>query len=82
MEKEFSTCERCGKVINYGEAYVSISRSIEQAEYSIATDETSIQVIDAISILMLCGACGNGFDPNKIHKIIKAIPQNGNSNQN
>jgi hypothetical protein len=74
MKRQYSTCDRCGKVIYYGNAFVSINRYIEQAEFSIARNRVEIQPIDSFQILTLCGACGNLFDVQTISKIIKTLP--------
>jgi len=80
---EFIQCDRCGESINYGSAHISITRSVERAEYSIATDETTISVIDAVQVISLCADCGNKFNADNIKKIIKAIPHNSSrDNQN
>lgn len=80
---EFIQCDRCGASINYGSAHVSITRSVEQAEYNIATDETTISVLDSVQVMSLCGDCGNKFNADNIAKIIKAIPSNSSgSNDN
>ena len=82
MSKKFSECDRCGKVINYGNAYVSISRNVEQADYKLATDSTTITVIDSLEVYTLCGICGNRFDANTISKIINAIPPDSSNKMN
>ena len=74
MREQFSICDRCGKVIYYGNAFVSINRYIEQAEFSIARNRVEIQPIDSFQILTLCGSCGNLFDVEMLSKIITTIP--------
>jgi hypothetical protein len=70
----YTTCDKCGKEIDYGNAYVSIARNIEQAEHIFATDKDEVAVIDSELLLTLCGSCGNTFHYDVIAKIIKTIP--------
>jgi len=74
MNEKFTECDKCGKPIMLGNAYVSITRNIEQAEYDLISDEEEIQVIDSEQIITLCGKCGNAFDTDKLERIIKNIP--------
>lgn len=79
MSEYFSECSRCGKPIYYGNAYVSIVRNIEQADFELTINQPEITVIDSNEIIVFCGSCGNSFNTDTIAKIIKAIPteQNG-----
>lgn len=79
MNKQFTQCWRCGKAIYYGNAFVSISRNVEQADYELATDKIEIQVIDSEEIITLCGSCGNSFDANTIANIITSLPSSPSS---
>lgn len=74
MDTEFTECCRCGKVINYGSAYVSIVRNVEQAEFDLVTNDVEIEVFNSDEIISLCGTCGNSFDTDAIANIIKVIP--------
>ena len=76
MGKEFSSCDRCGKVIDYGNAHVTISRNVEYAELVIATNQKEIQVIDSEVIFTLCAHCGHSFDARTIAAIIISLPPN------
>jgi hypothetical protein len=69
-----SACDRCGKPIPKGSAYVCISRSIEQIEHNIAGNQDEAQVIDAEIIIALCGSCGNKFDTASLRKLVELIP--------
>ncbi|MBZ5857610.1 hypothetical protein [Flavihumibacter profundi] len=69
-----SACDRCGKPIPKGSAYVCISRNIEQIEHNIAGNEDEVQVIDAEIIIALCGSCGNKFDTGALQKLVQLIP--------
>lgn len=69
-----TTCDRCSKPIPKGNAYVCISRSIEQIEHNIAENQDEVQVIDADIIIALCGSCGNKFDTASLQKIVALIP--------
>lgn len=74
MAKKYTECSRCGKVINYGNAYVSIVRNVEQAEFDLATNSEEIEVINSDEIIALCGSCGNSFNADTIANIINAVP--------
>jgi len=81
MDKIFTKCGRCGKIINYGNGYVSIVRNVEQADFSIVTNNDEITIIDSQEIITLCGSCGNSFNADTIGQIINTIPTD-NSNIN
>ena len=74
MDKKYTECSRCGKAINYGNAYVSIVRNVEQAEFDLATNSEEIEVINSDEIIALCGSCGNSFNADTIANIINAVP--------
>lgn len=59
---DYDYCETCGKLIQKGNAYVSITRNIEQIEHNLIENEDEVQVIDSVELIRLCGACGNMFD--------------------
>lgn len=74
MSKKYTACSRCGKVINYGNAYVSIVRNIEQAEFDLASQREEIDIIHSEEIITLCGTCGNAFNADTIANIINSLP--------
>jgi DNA-directed RNA polymerase subunit M/transcription elongation factor TFIIS len=76
MSKAYTTCDKCGKEIHYGNAYVSVQRNIEQAEHNFVNNEDDVQVIDSELLLTLCGSCGNKFHFDILAKLIEAIPIN------
>ena len=80
--KEYTSCHRCDKVINFGDLHVTINRAIEDAEYSIATNETFTNVIDSIQITTLCGTCGSSFNTRTLKKLILSIPLNKRGRKN
>lgn len=82
MKQLLCECARCESPINYGEAYISVARNIEQANLDLATNYASITVIDSVEIITLCAHCGNAFDADAISKIVKAIPDNSNIGSN
>ncbi len=55
-------CERCGKHIPKGSAYVCFTKNIEQIEHSIPDNQDEITIIDSEMLIALCGSCGNKFD--------------------
>ena len=73
-------CERCGKTIHQGSAYVCLTRNIEQIEHSIANNEDEIQIIQSDPLITLCGSCGNMFDTETLVKLIRLTP--GGKSQN
>jgi hypothetical protein len=75
--KKYTNCDRCKKPIYYGNAYVCITRSIEQADFDIAKNREEITVIDSEEIITFCGSCGNMFDQHTIGNIINSIPTDG-----
>lgn len=80
MNDIVSECDRCGKLIPTGSAFVCITRSIEQIEHSIASNEDVAEVIQADILIALCGTCGNKFDTDTLVKLIQVTPGRDNSN--
>ncbi len=78
MEEIIMICDRCGKEIPSGSAYVCITKNIEQIEHSIATNVDEIQVIQSDQLITLCGSCGNNFDTETLIKLFRMMP-GGNS---
>lgn len=74
MDRKYTECSRCQKTIYYGNAYVSIVRNVEQADFEIATNSEEITVIDSQEIIALCGSCGNSFNADIIGNIINGLP--------
>jgi hypothetical protein len=74
MKKKFTTCSSCDKTIFYGNAYVTIVRSVEQADHNLPKNREEITVIDSHELITFCGSCGNTFDADTIASIIHAIP--------
>lgn len=74
MNDIVDNCDRCGKLIPTGAAFVCLTRSIEQIEHSVADMEYSAEVIDADILIALCGRCGNAFDTETLVKLISIIP--------
>lgn len=74
MKKKFTTCSRCGKAIYYGNAYVTIIRNVEQADYDLSKKREEITGIDSHKLITFCGSCGNTFNADTIASIIHAIP--------
>lgn len=78
MYKIFTECSRCGKPIYYGNAYVSIVRNVEQADFELTTNQKEITIVDSKEVIALCGSCGNSFSAETIAKTINAIPTEQN----
>lgn len=78
MSRKYTECGRCGKAINYGNAYVTIVRNVEQADFELTTNQEEITVIDSNEVITFCGSCGNSFDADTIGNIINAIPTGQN----
>lgn len=81
MNDIVDNCDKCGKSIPTGAAYVCITRSIEQIEYSVASMEYSAEAIDADILIALCGRCGNAFDTETLVKLINIVPDRHNGLQ-
>lgn len=75
-------CEICKKEIRKGNAYVSITKNIEQVEHNVINNEEEIEVIHSETLITLCGTCGNRFDESSFVQLIKNIPLLGNQKNN
>jgi hypothetical protein len=75
-------CDGCGKIIPNGKAYVCITKSIEQMEHNIATNEEEIEVISDEALLTFCGSCGNKFDDELFVSIVRNFPVFRNQKNN
>jgi hypothetical protein len=73
MKKGCLECTRCKREISTGNAYVTLTKNIEQREL-ITDDYGEIQIIDSREIITLCGGCGNAFDWNRLDKTINEMP--------
>ena len=67
-------CDRCGKGIPAGTAYISISRNIEQVEHNVVENQDEIHLLHAEELLTLCTSCGNQFNTEGLINIIKTLP--------
>ena len=67
-------CERCGKLIPSGTAYISVTRNIEQVEHNLIENLDEIRMLHADELLTLCAACGHLFDTEGLINIIKNLP--------
>ncbi len=67
-------CDRCGKPIPTGSAYVCLTRNIEQVQHCITTNEDEIEIIESEMLIALCGYCGNKFNADTLVKLIHLIP--------
>lgn len=74
MEKKYSECFKCKASINYDEAYISITRNIEQANINIFHNRDEIEIIDSEELISLCRGCGSQFNANNIVQIIMSVP--------
>ncbi len=73
MKKELTSCDKCGQIIHFREAHVSISRYVEVSEYSISRRRIETQPIDAVNLMTLCARCGNIFNVENLKKLIKVL---------
>ena len=74
MNESAITCDRCGKEIPTGSAYICLTRNIEQIEHSIANNEDEVVVIQSDLLITLCGSCGNKFNTDTPIKLISITP--------
>ena len=77
-----SECDRCGKEIARGTAYVCITKNIEQIEYSIVNNQDEAQIIQSDILIALCGSCGNKFDTETLIKLINMTSGGNGTLQN
>lgn len=71
---DVNKCDRCGKHIPNGSAYVCITRNIEQMEHSVVDNDNLIEIIRSDQLVTFCGRCGNSFDSDMLVKLIGLIP--------
>ena len=58
-------CNKCGKTIKHGSAYVAITREVEAYENNSNEREEVVNVIDAELVLVFCTTCGNALNADK-----------------
>ncbi|MEA2625058.1 MAG: hypothetical protein QOD06_1103 [Candidatus Binatota bacterium] len=61
-DEPFASCDWCKKPIQYGNASVTVSRSIEQVNWNEEIVDAEVTVIQSESLLTLCAECGNRLD--------------------
>lgn len=59
MDNRFETCSCCGKSIRYGNAFVAISRIVQQIDNNPDAEGLIASVIDSDSLADICFSCGN-----------------------
>lgn len=74
MKNIFTSCDRCGKDILFGQSHVSISRNIETVENNIANQTLEAEVLNSEEVICLCNTCGANFDAEKLAQIINIVP--------
>ena len=74
MNDIVSSCDRCGKEIPDGSAYICLTRNIEQIEHSISDLEDSAQILHSDLLYSMCGTCGNRFSHETLIELISIIP--------
>jgi hypothetical protein len=79
MKNVYSTCDKCGKDIQYGEPHVSFCKYTEYVEYVNERNRTEAEVIEAVDFIMLCESCGKAVDTKLISKMVNVILQHERS---
>ena len=74
MDEIVSKCDKCGKEIPRGTAYVCIQQNIEQVLFSFEENNNYAEVIDSNILFAMCGRCGNQFDYESLVNLLKIIP--------
>lgn len=69
------TCDKCGKHIPHGSAYVCIAHNVEQMETDMLTLDDTVTVISSDELLILCGQCGNAFNAKAMKEIMNALSE-------
>lgn len=77
MQKQFTKCDRCGKLIFFGEKYMSIAKYFEYTEYSPTLKMTVAQPIDAIDIVHICSNCAQFYDTSALKELILRMCDTG-----
>jgi hypothetical protein len=68
MKIQQSTCDRCGKIIYYGNKIVLITLKVQQKELSPGGN------IDSVQTLTYCDTCGSLIDKDILKMIVKIVP--------
>jgi len=68
----FTTCDRCGKKICFGNAAVTFSRHIEQVDQTPECPDGEVTVIECDVLLTLCARCGNRFSAKRATEVLEA----------
>jgi hypothetical protein len=68
----FTTCDRCGKKICYGNAAVTFNRNIEQVDQTAEWPDGEATVIESAVLLTLCASCGNRFSTKRATEVLEA----------
>jgi len=73
MGKTITNCDCCGHLIKYGEPFIGIARSVEVVNFSIALNDTYVNVVDHQSLLFLCKKCGNRYHTMMLMTVMKNL---------
>ena len=74
MKNTFTSCDRCGKDILFGQSHISICRNIETVENNIISLTLEAEVLNSEEVICLCNKCGANFDTEKLMQLINIIP--------
>jgi hypothetical protein len=66
----FAECAWCGRPIRYGNAAVTVTRSIEQVDWNEQLEDGAITVIESDALLVLCAGCGNRLDLERVRRFL------------
>lgn len=79
MKKNYSTCDKCGKDIQYGEPHVNFCKYTEYVEYVSKRNRTESEVIDAVNLVTLCVSCDKTFTDKLIARVVDELFLNEHS---
>jgi len=66
----YEQCDWCGKNILFGNAMVTLNKSIEQIDRSIDAPDGEVTVIQCDTLLTLCGDCGNRLNGDRLREAL------------
>lgn len=71
MDESCAECLLCDKPIYYGNAMVSINRTVEQVDRTEEYPDGEVTVIDSDQLFALCGSCGNRFNAEYLRELME-----------
>lgn len=82
IRKVFTSCDHCKKEILEGNAMMSITRNIEQADWNFPENDFEITIVESLELITLCGRCANNLDTETLKKFLMHFPLGNNYKKN